>query len=220
MHSLFPARSLGPEGGVTAARTGRRRLRATLAAACVLAAVAAAAQPPNRELLNSERIQQAFGSYGVEVLANDVRTRVTNLFSNEAGTKTCRTFAVVRFPAVIDNAVATEHATITNGGSIGAVFAANGWRVLKTHLAFREIEATARVANLMHVAVGTRVAEHAYVLDVARDGKTVEYAALVEIHHPDYLKRADLEKIYGPADPGPRQALLDELLAAAAETAR
>ena len=199
---------------------GRRRLRSRLTAACVLAAIAAAAQPPNRELLNSERIQQAFGSYGVEVLASDARARVTNLYSVEAGAKTCRTFAVVRFPAVIDAAVATEHATITNGGSIGAVFAANGWRVMKTHLAFREIEATPRLANLMHVAIGTRLAEHAYVLDVARDGKTVEYAALVEIHHPDYLKRTDLEQIYGTADAGNRQTLLAELLAAASEATR
>ena len=194
-----------------------RRLRRTLVVACVLAAIAAAAQPPNRELLNSERIQQAFGSYGVEVLANDTRARVTNLYSIEAGSKTCRTFAVVRFPAAIDAAVATEHATITNGGSIGAVFAANGWRVLKTHLAFREIDATPRLASLMHVPVGTRLAEHAYVLDVARDGKTVEYAALVEIHHPDYLKLGDLERIYGTADAGNRQTLLDDLLAAAAD---
>jgi hypothetical protein len=182
--------------------------------------LAGAAQPTDRELLNSERIQQTFGSYGVEVLTNGARNRITNLYSVGAGTKTCRTFAVVRFPAVIDAAVATEHATITNGGSIGAVFAANGWRVLKTHLEFRELEATPRLADLMHVAVGTLLAEHAYVLDVSRDGRIVEYAALVEIHHPEYLRRADLERIYGGADVGNRQALLDDLLAAAAEAAR
>lgn len=196
-----------------------RRLRAGLALIGMLAVLSAAAQPSSRELLNSERIAQTFGSYGVEVLTSGARTRITNLYSADAGAKTCRTFAVVRFPAVIDAAVATEHATITNGGSIGAVFAANGWRVLKTHLAFRELEATPRLASLMHVAVGTRLAEQAYVLDVTRDGKTVEYAALVEIHHPDYLRRADLERIYGGAAAGDRQALLDDLLAAAAEAA-
>ena len=220
MHSFSPIPSPDRKTGVTAPRAGHRRLRSALVGVCVLAALAAAAQPPNREQLNSERIQQAFGSYGVQVLATDARTRVTNLYSIEAGTKTCRTFAVVRFPAVIDAAVATEHATITSGGSIGAVFAANGWRVLKTHLAFREIEATARLANLMHVAIGARLAAHAYVLDVTKEGKTVEYAALVEIHHPDYLTRADLERIYEVAEAGSRQVMLDELLAAAAEAAR
>ena len=199
----------------------------TLWRACVrltllgmLVAATATAQPSSRELLNSERIQQAFGSYGVEVLASGGRTRVTNLYSIDGAAKTCRTFAVVLFPATIDAAVATEHATITGGGSIGAVFAANGWRVLKTHLAFREIEATPRLASLMHVAIGTRLAEHAYVLDVAKNDKTVEYAALIEIHHPDYLRRADLDRIYGSADAGKRRALLDDLRSAAAEAAR
>jgi hypothetical protein len=201
-------------------RVTLRRLRAGLALVGMLVVLSAAAQPSSRELLNSERIQQTFGSYGVEVLTNGARTRITNLYSADAGTKTCRTFAVVRFPAVIDAAVATEHATITNGGSIGAVFAANGWRVLKTHLTFRELDATPRLANLMHVPVGTRLAEHAYVLDVTRDGKTVEYAALVEIHHPEYLRRADLERIYGGAAAGDRQAVLDDLLAAAVEATR
>jgi len=201
-------------------RATLRAPRAGLTLVGMLIALSAVAQPASRELLNSERIQQAFGSYGVEVLANGTRTRITNLYSVDAGTKTCRTFAVVRFPAVIDPAVATEHATIAGGGSIGAVFAANGWRVLKTHLAFREIEATQQLANRMHIAIGTRLAEHAYVLDVTKNGKTVEYAALIEIHHPDYLRRTDLERIYGPADAGARKELLDALLAAAAEAAR
>jgi hypothetical protein len=180
MHSLLPTRSADQKTGRTVSRARGRRLGSVFAAACVLAALAAAAQQPIRELLNSERIQQAFGSYGVEVLATNDRLRLTNLYSVDAGTRTCRTFAVVRFPPVIDSAVATEHAAITNGGSIGAVFAAN----------------------------------------VAKDGKAVEYAALVEIHHPEYLQRADLERIYGVADAASRQALLDDLLATAAEAAR
>ncbi len=220
MHSLLPTRSADQKTGRTVSRARGRRLGSVFAAACVLAALAAAAQQPIRELLNSERIQQAFGSYGVEVLATNDRLRLTNLYSVDAGTRTCRTFAVVRFPPVIDSAVATEHAAITNGGSIGAVFAANGWRVQKTHLAFREIHATPLLARLMHVSIGTQLAEHAYVLDVAKDGKAVEYAALVEIHHPEYLQRADLERIYGVADAASRQALLDDLLATAAEAAR
>jgi hypothetical protein len=204
----------GSKGG------GRRRRYFIVGTTLLLAALAVGAQPPNRELLNSERIQQAFGSYGVEVLQNGDRTRVTNLYSTDAGSKTCRTFAVVRFPAAMDAAVTGEHAAIRNGGSIGATFAANGWRVLKTHLAFREIEATPRLANLMHVTVGARLAEHAYVLDVTKDGKNVEYAALVEIHHPEYLKLADLQRIYGAIDTANRQALLDDLLGAAAEATR
>src|SRR5688500_5929342 len=97
-------------------------------------AAPALAQGPGRELLNSERIAAAFGSYGVEVLEQDDQVRVSNLFSLAAGEKTCRTFAVVRHAPRLDPIVGLEHAAIVAGGSIGAVFAAHGWEVRKTHL--------------------------------------------------------------------------------------
>jgi hypothetical protein len=199
---------------------GRLAAHAVIAVLVLLGGAGAAAQTPAREPLNSERIAQKFGNYAVEVLASDERTRISNLFSVEGDTKTCRTFAVVRFPRTVDPAVTAEHATIAGGGSIGAVFAASGWRVLKTHLYYGEVAATPRVASLMHVAVGTPLAEHAYVLDVAKNDRTIEYAALVEIHHPDYLGQADLPRIYGRADAGQRQELLSDLLAAAARAMR
>jgi len=201
-------------------RYSRRHTIITLAALLAGVVAQAQAQAPSRELLNSERIAQQFGSYGVEVLENDRRTRVSNLYSGQGEAKTCRTFAVVRFPASIDPAVAAEPATILRGGSIGAVFAANGWRVLKTHLYYGEVRATPRLAALMHVAEGTPVAEHAYVLDVERDGKTVEYAALVEIHHPAYLVQTDLVRIYGTADASQRSGLLEDLQGAVARAIR
>jgi hypothetical protein len=197
-------------------------LRLLVALALTVASAApdqATAQPRGRELLNSERIEQAFGSYGVEVLASDGRTRITNLYSSDGGMMTCRTFAVVRLPAAIDAALAAEHAAITAGGSIGAVFAANGWRVVKTHLAFRDVAATPRLASLMRVPAGTRLAADAYVLDVEKQGRTLPYAALLEIHHPGYLTVADLARIYGTPDVGGRGVVLDDLLAAAAKAA-
>jgi hypothetical protein len=196
------------------------RLHTIITLAALLAAGFGHAQAPGRELLNSERIAQQFGSYGVEVLESGRRTRVSDLYSGQGETKVCRTFAVVRFPASIDPAVATEHAAILRGGSIGAVFAANGWRVLKTHLYYGEVRATPRLAALMHVMEGSSLAEHAYVLDVAKDDKTVEYAALVEIHHPDYLTQADLVKIYGTADASQRSGLLEDLQGAVARAIR
>jgi hypothetical protein len=184
-----------------------------------LAAQAAAAAPTTqsttRQLLNSERIAARFGNYGIDVLASDARERVSNLYSAADGERTCRTFAVVRYPAAIDPALAAEHDEIVRGGSIGAVFAAHGWQVVKTNLRYFEIDAPARVASLMRVATGTRLAAHAYELDVEKDGRTFEYALLVEIHHPDYLKRDDLIAIYGPADASSREAVVKDLLSAA-----
>ena len=171
-------------------------------------------EPGNRPLLNSERIEARFGSYGIEVLASDARERVSSLYSEANGERTCRTFAVVRYPAAIEPALAREHDEIVRGGSIGAVFAAHGWQVVKTNLRYFGIEATERLARLMRVGRGTRLAAHAYELDVAKDGRTFQYALLVEIHHPDYLRRDDLISIYGPADSTGREAAVAELVSA------
>jgi hypothetical protein len=164
------------------------------------------AQPPARERLNSERIAAEFGSYGVEVLEQDEHVRVSNLFSGDAEDKTCRTFAVVRFQPHIDEAVPAEHAAIVGGGSIGAVFIAAGWEVRKSHLSYSETRATRRLASLMRIAEGTPLATDIYALDVAKGGRVVEYATLVEIHHPDYLRKEDLPAIYGAAFESPRSA--------------
>jgi hypothetical protein len=158
-------------------------------------------QPPARELLNSERIAANFGTYGIEVLEEDENVRVSNLYSfPRAGDRTCRTYAVVQYAPSIDPAIRAEHATIVAGGSMGAVFAASGWAVRKRHLSYAERAATAKLASLMRIPVNTPLAEHVYALDVVRDGRTIEYAAIVEIHHPSYLRLADLGKIYGPVD--------------------
>jgi hypothetical protein len=182
---------------------------------CVLLQFAAQAQP-SRELLNSERIAQRFGSYGIEVLESTATVRVSNLFSTDGDGKVCRTFAVVRYPSSVDAAFAPQHEAILKGGSIGAVFAAAGWEVRKAHLYFGELPATNRVASLMRVTPGTLLAEHAYVLSIAKNGQVFEYAALVEIHHPEYLQRADLQPIYGPANNDGREEFVAALLATAA----
>jgi hypothetical protein len=182
--------------------------------------LAAAAQTTPRELLNSERIAAAFGSYGVAVLEQSDGVRVSNLFSGADEQRTCRTLAVVRYADPIDPSLSAEHAAILAGGSIGAVFAANGWEVRKSHLYYGERSASAKLASLMHIGIGAPLAEHAYVLDVVKDGRAIEYAALVEIHHPDYLTVTDLRKIYGAPELSGRGEVVTTLLAAATERVR
>lgn len=193
-----------------------RRVAAThlYIATFALVWAAAAAGQPARELLNSERIEVAFGSYGVEVLEQDGSVRVSSLYSRTGAGRTCRTFAIVRYAPNMDPAVRDEHAAVVAGGSLGAVFAAAGWDVRKTHLRYGERPASARLAKLMQIDAGTALAEHVYVLDVEKDGRTVEYAALVEIHHPEYLTLAQLAAIYGPTE-----ASRGELVAALRATA-
>lgn len=197
-----------------------RHTHLLIVAMALFAAAPATAQAPGRELLNSERIAAAFGSYGVQVLEQDETVRVSNLYSRTGQETTCRTFAIVRYASRIDPVLRTEHAAIVAGGSIGAVFAAQGWEVRKTHLHYGERAASMKLAALMNVEVGTTLAEHAYVLDVVKNGRTIEYAALVEIHHPDYLDVAELARIYGPTHGADRRELVTTLLATAAQRLR
>jgi hypothetical protein len=44
------------------------------------------------------------------------------------------------------------------------------------------------------------LAVHVYALGVSRGGVEVDYASIVEVHHPDYLGLADLVELYGPAN--------------------
>lgn len=151
-----------------------------------------------RELLNSERIGQVFGSYGVEVLSSTATLRVSKLFSTHDEREICRTFAVVAYPREIDGAIAAEHSAILAGGSIGATFAEGGWRVSKVHHYFGELPSTAKVEALMGGIEPSRLAVHVYALGVSRGGIEIEYASIVEVHHPDYLELADLVELYGP----------------------
>ena len=54
-------------------------------------AVALHACTTEPELLNSERIAQTFGSYGIDVLQADGALRRSNLYSVSDGLRTCRT---------------------------------------------------------------------------------------------------------------------------------
>lgn len=191
-----------------------RRFVTLVCALGLAVALSGCAQLPatsDRELLNSERIEQMFGSYDLEVLASTPTLRVSRLFSTHDDRQICRTFAVVAYPSEIDSAIAAEHTSILDGGSIGATFAAGGWRVSKEHHYFGEIPGTTKTQALMGGIPPGQLAVHVYAFGVSRDGVAIRYASIVEVHHPDYLTLADLTGIYGsvsaPADDSVRALL-------------
>lgn len=192
---------------------------AGLALSLAVRAQAPASAGVDRELLNSERIEQAFGSYGIEVLSSTPELRVSNLYSTQGGRRVCRTFAVVVYPHGVDEGLLAEHAAILDGGSIGATFAASGWRVRKDHRYFGEIASTPKLESLMGGIEPTRLAVHVYGLSVAKDDADTEYASIVEVHHPDYLGLAELRAIYGD-DPPPVDDAVARLLRLTAEQMR
>lgn len=152
------------------------------------------------QLLNSERIELEFGSYGIEVLESSDSLRVSNLYSLHDGQKVCRTFAVVRYPDVIDSSFAAEHRRIVAGQSIGSVFKGSGWSIEKKHRYFGVMPVRPehkRVKTLMGALSADRLAVHVYVLVVKRSGLSFDYATIAEVHHPDYLSIDDLRAIYG-----------------------
>ena len=172
-----------------------------IALALLLLSAACAAGP---SLLNSERIEQRFGSYGVEILEQSEALRRSELYSVERSGRVCRTYAVVRFGDVPAE-IATIHQSVIDGQSIGTSFKAAGWSVVKhtIHIGNVSVDAGDRgILRLMHLTHAQELAMHVYRLDLERDGRVIHYATVVEVHHPDYLTVPDLRRIYVGASPG------------------
>jgi len=159
-----------------------------------------AAETQTAELANSDRIRLKFGNYGIEIVENGLRIRVSNLFSVSAGVKTNRTFAVVMYPAVIEPAFSKEHEAIISGQSIGIVFKENGWLIDKRHQYIGELETVSDLTAVKAVFgdIGeVRPVIHVYSLLIKKDNAQFHYASIAEVHHPDYLGLEELKSIYG-----------------------
>ena len=162
--------------------------------------LAACTNQETRPALNSERIQQTFGSYGVDVLSNDDKRRVSSLYSLDGSDKVTRTYAGVDFIDAPTSALEAEHALIKSGQSIGEVFRKAGWTIEKRHQFIGDFEVPAaytQIGRLMRVDLPQRFAADVYFFVVSKNGRSYTYATIIEIHHPDYLSAADLKRIYG-----------------------
>jgi len=182
----------------------RRHPVATLALAlgCALALVLGCIGETAAQLLNSDRIEQVFGSYGVDVLVRAPEAlRISSLYSTEGGIRTTRTLAIVAWPSAVDPGLADAHAAILAGASIGATLESAGWTVTKRNLYFGETPAPDSLSRLMRIPATPALATHGYVLSVTRGDLAVDYATIAELHHPAYLDLAMLEAIYGPVEP-------------------
>jgi len=186
----------------------------------VLAAVlsACATEPV---LLNSERIQRKFGSYGMDVLASEAGLRRSSLYSIDGEVQTCRTYAVVRFADQLDERYRKEHAEVLAGNSIGATFRSHGWNLHKQTMHIGAIDLPERehnIATSMHIDAPQEIALHVYQLLLVRDDQVFDYAMIMEIHHPDYLSIGDLHALYeydtpNAISPGEAQQLAALVLA-------
>lgn len=172
--------------------------RRTLLTPAILAA-ALSACATETVLLNSERIEQRFGSYGIDVLASEAGLRRSSLYSIEPEGKVCRTYAVVRFTENPDTSINAEHAKVMAGNSLGEVFKQNGWKIRKQTIHIGSFDVTADssdAAKLMQLQTDAKLGLHVYQLLLARDGRIFEYAVIAEAHHPEYLDEKQLLDIY------------------------
>ena len=163
----------------------------------LVAGLAACANEP--QLLNSERIEQRFGSFGIDVLVSEPDVRLSNLYSFEHGIPVCRTYAIVRFVDELDGAISAEHEQVLAGNSIGAIFKAHGWEVRKQTQFIGQISlqhADPSIAEAMRVEPAPDVAVHVYRFFLIKGGQRVDYATIIELHHPDYLTQEELRRLF------------------------
>jgi hypothetical protein len=165
----------------------------------VVLAAALSACSLQPELLNSERIEQRFGNYGIEVIEQDSGIRRSNLYSTDNGVRTCRTYAVVRFidPALAE--ITTSHEAVLGGQSIGTTFQDAGWLISKktSHIGSIHIsDPQHAIIDLMRLDPPANPAVHAYHLLLEQGSRSIHYATIVELHHPAYLTQSELLNIY------------------------
>lgn len=154
------------------------------------------------ELLNSERIQQRFGSYGVEVLQQDDGVRRSNLYSVDNGVRVCRTYALVKFIVPVNAELSATHKAVVGGQSIGTSFSTAGWRIRKETIFVGSMRLPGpqhAIARLMHLDDAASLGLHAYRLILRKGAQTVYYATIIESHHPHYITETELSELYAEA---------------------
>ena len=161
-------------------------------------------------LLNSERVEQRFGNYGIDVLASEAGLRRSSLYSVQHDRRICRTYAVVCFTDEPDLSYGPEHAKVLAGNSLGEVFKAEGWSIHKQTLHIGSLavdDNRSGIGELMQLSDDRSLALHVYQLLLVRPEQVFEYATIIEAHHPDYLLESDLLENYRY---GSSDALSDE----------
>ncbi len=168
--------------------------------AILAAALSACTQQP--ELLNSERIENQFGNYHIVVLGQDAGVRRSSLYSVQDGVKTCRTYAVVQFVDANIAEIEEPHLGVMAGQSIGTTFKESGWHIRKDTLHIGKLAMTdlqQEISRLMRLDHDVDLAVHAYRMTLEKSDISIQYATIVEIHHPDYMTEAALLGLFAVA---------------------
>lgn len=165
-----------------------------------LVALALGACAESAETLNSERIEAEFGNYGIDVISYRDGLRRASLYSMHNGVKITRTYAIVHFDTVPASLQDEEHARIIAGASIGATFRSAGWSIHKQTLHIGTVNPGADVHGVlprMRLPAPQDLAMHVYRLHVNKANQSIDYATIVEVHHPAYMTPERVQEIFG-----------------------
>lgn len=155
-----------------------------------------------KPMLNSDRIEYFFGSYGVARLQPDSnklkKTRIANLYSTHDNQKIMRTLAIVDFVEPMLEPLALAHQKIQNGESIGIALRNDNWSIIKEPIYFGEATLKPNVLQLMFEKNNTKGAIYIYKLSVKNNTHTnpIGYCNIIEIYSPQYLTSVWLKEIY------------------------
>lgn len=147
-----------------------------------------------KPLLNSERIEAKFGSYGIDVLEHAPH-RVSMLYSTQEGAKICRTFAIVSFVEPVAKPLQSALDEVKAGGSLGATLKEAGWIVEKHPLYVGTLRSGLRFQKLARLEQPHDLATAIYELSASLEEATHKVATVIEIHHPAYLDLAQLQAL-------------------------
>lgn len=175
---------------------------------CLAISLSAFAPDPNGEdikkmqsMLNSERIEHLFGSYGVDVLPIQSTefpgSRIANLYSLKGTSKVTRTLAIVDYISPVHAQLQKVHSKIVSGESIGFAFKNAGWKVIKKPIYFGEMPLEGPIEKWMSLEKVKIGSLQIYDLHVENsETAAIPYCRIIEIHSPLYLDTGLLKLLY------------------------
>ncbi len=150
-------------------------------------------------ILNSERIEKKFGSYGIDVVKNSNEMRISFLFSYDkqnSNKKLYHTLAIVSYHNKSD--LRHLQTQIDKGASIGSTLKEGGWSVRKEHIQIDQISTSINpiLDKWLDFKKNQKLAIHSYKLIIVKKNLVLDYADIIEIHHPRYIPLTELKLMY------------------------
>lgn len=160
---------------------------------CALQFLFAEDPPPwlQPNLLNSKRIELKFGSYGVDVLAQNpiAGYRLSSLYSEHEGKKIVRTLAFTQYETNMNDKLMAAHQEILAGASIGSTLKNHGFEIKK------DLIYKGPSQDPMHIQEPP-FASVIYSLLAKEGDNYYPYCIILEVYSPEFLTLLEVDQIW------------------------